>query len=245
MGFLSMKKSLFITTLSLFISSCGLEMSKEISDRPKSNVNYLNENEANRIPIHSSKGWVHDLTFYLDELAHQDVEDGLKKAAKQWNDALGKNFLTYGGKTSLEEYNRQGLYSSLNDDITMIIVEDDWSVKTKKEVDIIGTTVWENDVNDESVISKGDIRLNAETYLFIDTTKEYSSDDSVWEDPRIPVDPETVLVHELGHLIGIDHTSYFQDENSIMNPQTNIGMGYSNRKLSSYDKYLVKEIYKK
>jgi predicted Zn-dependent protease len=57
------------------------------------------------------------------------------------------------------------------------------------------------------------------------------------------VDAETVLVHEFGHLLGLDHVEVEADPESVMHAKTYIGPNMSFRSLSDGDVNNIRQVY--
>jgi predicted Zn-dependent protease len=101
----------------------------------------------------------------------------------------------------------------------------------------LATTIWENDGQSDAIV-KGDIIMNAELYQFVDAMEDQDTDSN-----RDIADSESVLVHELGHLIGLDHVSLEKDSLSVMHAQTQIGHQISFRDLSPADMANIRTLY--
>ena len=120
----------------------------------------------------------------------------------------------------------------------MVYYEHNWSSSTAKSSTTLATTVWENATDSDRIV-KADVILNAETYTFLDSLNTIPK--SVDEN-RI-VDAETVLLHEFGHLLGLDHISEDADSDSIMHAKTFIGPNLSFRNPSSGDIAHIRQLY--
>ncbi len=102
----------------------------------------------------------------------------------------------------------------------------------------MATTVWQNsDYSDEIV--RGDIIMNGEMYMFQDATWSPILDGSI----SVIADCESILLHEFGHLIGLQHIDEGEDNESIMHAQTFIGHNVYDRDLSSKDEFNIRQIY--
>ncbi len=96
-----------------------------------------------------------------------------------------------------------------------------WAYNTGKSSSILAITVWNGN---GGTLTEADIRFNRDSYIFGDAT----SDGNLYEDEseKTIVDMRSVLLHELGHVLGLGHTP--EEEDSIMYPNMNIGPDSSN-----------------
>ena len=145
-------------------------------------------------------------------------------------------------KGGCEQENKKGsnfasLYEPLDDAQNGHYYDFNWNQATGKPASVLATTIWENDPSDSTAIVKGDIRYNAEFYIFGDALKEFS------EGKRTIVDMESLALHEVGHLIGLSHIDENADRYSVMNPSLFIGEGMMTRRLSEADIARVRSIY--
>lgn len=181
--------------------------------------------------------WQSQVRISLDSELPGHVVAAISVGIEVWNNAVGFDLITMAGWA--ENPRGESLYSSLDDDETVVYFEKNWINTTDKSDATLATTVWEVDSENPSMIVKGDIILNAEVYSFVDAL-----DHEFEDDPNLRyVDSETVIIHELGHLLGLGHTDSSVDERSVMLPKTAIGLGVAKRNLSSNDGSAIKEIY--
>lgn len=186
--------------------------------------------------VHSKKGWQEQIAIKLHDDASDEVEDGLTAAIGVWNEAVGRDMITYRGRTSAAR--ADSLYSSLDDNETVVYAEPNWQATTGKSEDILGTAIWENLPEDANTIYKGDIILNAETYHFDD------AQNSALAKVDNLADAESVLIHEIGHLLGLNHVSSETDPYSIMAAYATIGFRQSHRQLSAGDLERIRKVYR-
>ncbi|SME87905.1 matrixin family metalloprotease [Pseudobacteriovorax antillogorgiicola] len=198
-----------------------------------------NTDDQGGVAFHSSTGWTGSVTFFVEANAPDQIVEASENAAQTWNDAVGYNVLSFGG---IAESDRgEELYTSLDDTMTVVYYEESWLDTTGKPSTTLATTVWENAAGSDEIV-KGDIILNAEIYAYQDSTVVPDEDDEV-ESTSYVVDTETVLLHEFGHLLGLDHVTVDEDENSVMHPKTFIGLYMHSRELSEGDAFNIQELY--
>lgn len=223
-----MRISLII--LAIKLCSCGVETQQYSIDETRNG----SVTSSAGVAFHSATGWVNSVNFYVHESAPDQMVEAADSAAQVWNDALGWDVLSFAGVTGDDR--GDSLYSSLNDYNTVVYFETDWSSTTGKSSGTLATTIWENSSGSDEII-KGDIIMNAENYDFQDAAAaDYDAGYNL-------VDSETVLIHEFGHLLGLDHVSEDDDGDSVMNPKTFIGPQNYARELSAGDSDNINSLY--
>lgn len=216
------------------LTSCGGGQQREISER-RSDLNA--EIELTSSPYHSSNGWQKKIELYVDVEANDDIVQATLNAIDKWNDAAGREIIKYQGRE--EDSSVTSLYAPLNDQRTVLYTVSNWRAATAKDKAVLGTTVWEDDVSDEQTIVRGDILLNTEEYLYQDASKE-ATDPTRTNDV---VDAETVVIHEIGHLLGLNHVDFDLDPDSVMHTHATIGPNQYQRVLSESDISLIQRLY--
>ena len=172
-------------------------------------------------------GWRDTVVLKLHDKVPSHIYGAAVNAAESWNKALGFELVSVNGYFSGER--GDDLYASLGDDTSGIYFEDEWYDKTGKKDTIIATTVWEVDPDNRSKIVRGDVILNSQNYEFGDSLDKSLASNTNW-----PItDVESVLLHEIGHLIGLAHSS--EDESSVMLSSASFLNGVTRRSLSAGD----------
>lgn len=218
-------------------AACGTAGSRHIADDPATTSQVADASAASNAPIHSQSGWAAPVNFFLATGAPEYIVEAVTRAAHTWNDAIGRDVLIYKGRVPLERTGN--LYDSLDDEKTVVYYERAWTTTTTKPRTTLATTIWENDTTSHEAIVRGDIILNGQTYLFQDSTQKAVT---AGREADI-VDSETVLLHEMGHLLGLDHTTQTDDPDSVMHSHTYIGPNIFKRDLSEGDKGNIRSIY--
>ncbi|RZA26529.1 MAG: matrixin family metalloprotease [Proteobacteria bacterium] len=229
-----MQRLLFILTVATTMIACGQGGTRQSTDDTyKSGANASNSSDP---AFHSLIGWKKNVPFYVSSDAPDAVVEAAQSAAATWSDAVGQVVLTFAGVSVSTRGN--DLYASLDDEATYVYYEPRWTATTSKSVTTLATTVWENANNSEQIV-RGDVILNAQTYDFVDAMGNLPR--NIDED-RV-VDAETVILHEFGHLLGLDHIDEDADSNSIMHAKTFIGPNLSFRTLSDGDTNHIRKLY--
>ncbi|MBC7660338.1 MAG: matrixin family metalloprotease [Chitinophagaceae bacterium] len=230
-----MLRMLLCLTLASVTVACGSANGtrRSISETTSQTANSSGSSTSG---FHSLTGWQKTVPFYISSQASDEVVEAAQNAAATWGDAVGQVALKFAGiGTSTRG---KDLYASLDDNKTFVYYEDNWTTTTGKSTTTLATTVWENATDSDRIVS-GDVILNSQTYTFLDALKTIPKGVN---ETRV-VDAETVLLHEFGHLLGLDHISESTDSDSIMHAKTFIGPGLSFRTLSDGDTSNIKKLY--
>lgn len=230
-----MRISLFVPFISISIvqNACG-----DVTERR--HIDEATFKQENIVlassPLHSPNGWQTTVRFHVQATSPDHIIEASIAAAASWNDALGYSIIAFDGV--LETERGSDLYASLDDNDTVVYYEKNWLATTGKPATTLATTVWENDRRSDRIV-RGDVILNSEIYLFQDST-EAATDETR---KNYIVDAETVLLHEFGHLLGLDHVSENDDLESVMHAKTFIGPHMHSRILSGGDRSNIRSIY--
>jgi len=225
----------FLLSGNIFFLGCGRDGDRlhAIEETASANRNGIASETA---PFHSFTGWQKAIPFFVDSTAPSNIIEAAETAASVWNDEVGREVLTFSG--SIDKSRGSSLYSSLEDEITVIFYVLEWEKSTGKPDGTLATTVWQNAADSDRIV-KGDILLNADVYAFVDSLAITTS---MWQGKPV-VDSETVLMHEFGHLMGLEHVSIEADPDSIMHAKTFIGPKVVARQPSELDLTHVKSLY--
>jgi ssRNA-specific RNase YbeY (16S rRNA maturation enzyme) len=210
------------------------------------NANHLGLSEEARgvSAVHpdADRSWkAFPIPLGLDSAFSRTDRQQIQRAIGSWNQALG--FEAIAIEESLPCNDRfPDLYSRLDDQANCLSILRDWR-KTKKSENVLGTTIWlsqKSGPGAETVTA--DIILNAEHYLFMDANDE-DEIASADESPLEIVDLESLLLHEFGHFLGLNHQNPNQAGDSIMKPSVETGAHVSHRQLARGDVTEIQKLY--
>lgn len=199
--------------VAVMLTSCGsLEELREISDDPR--VKAVTGGK-------DSPMWAAPQPLYVSHDATQQTAEATHNATRAWNDAIGRVVVYYAGRQDGVAVTE--LFAPLRDNVSVVYWLTDWEKQTGKSVTTLGTTVWSESMG---LMSKADVLLNADYYDIVDAEVEYG------------VDAESLLLHEIGHMLGLDHSDMKGD---VMLPT--MGIGVTARELSDNDRKRITNLY--
>ncbi|CAN5498229.1 hypothetical protein BH10BDE1_BH10BDE1_24000 [soil metagenome] len=142
--------------------------------------NFVMSNDSQRV----SWGPAAPVILYVDSSVPSEFFGSIQNAVNTWNQTLGREVLKIGGWSSAYPKEAQ-------DGVNVIYFIKDWS-DTIRDKQAITTIHWAGDR-----IFEADIRVNGNPSHF-----DYFSGPTV-----VPnrVDFESLLLHELGHVLGLEH----------------------------------------
>lgn len=157
--------------------------------KAEEDCNFVMSSQVQRV------SWKNDLpvTMYIHSSVPSEYKESIRLAAAQWNYKLGKTFFMI--QDGLESLNAESSKDSLN----VIYWKNTWEASRSNEQ--ARTTIhWRGDK-----IIEADLNVNAKDNVFA----------SFGEIAPGKVDFVSLMVHELGHVMGLQH---IQGEESVMNP---------------------------
>jgi hypothetical protein len=157
--------------------------------KPEEDCNFVMSSHVQRV------SWKNDLPviMYIHASVPSEYKESLRLAAAQWNYKLGKTFFSI--QDGLESLPAE----SSKDGLNVIYWKNSWEPSRSSEQ--ARTTIhWRGDK-----IIEADINVNAKNNVFA----------AFGEIAPGKVDFVSLMVHELGHVLGLQH---IQGEESVMNP---------------------------
>lgn len=148
---------------------------------PQTTCNFVMSNEAQRV----SWGSEAPVILYVDSSVPSEFFGAIQAGVNTWNQSLGREVLKIGGWSSAYPRERQ-------DGVNVIYFKRDWS-DSISDKQAVTTIHWAGDR-----IFEADISVNG-------NPKHY---EYFWGPQVVPgrVDFESLLLHELGHVLGLDHS---------------------------------------
>lgn len=192
--------------------------------------------------IHAPQGWEKlPVEFYTGANLSADQIKQLRVAMATFEWALGWSAGALFAYKGPHPANRTGdsfpdLFSSLEDQFNGHYADFDWD-KTRKNAQVLATTIWANAERSSEAIASADVRFNTQYYNIGDSYRILS------DGQREVVDMLSLALHELGHLLGLQHIEEDVDSTSVMNPRLFIGEGLAQRRLSRGDILRLQKVY--
>lgn len=222
------------------VVSCGM---------PEKVIQFNDFNGDVNQPIVFSNGWGQNYSYPVTinistaiTSENSNLADYIQNAVNTWNNAIGRTILAVRtGVVTKTGNDFKGLFSVLQDSHHALYYDKlsgsngGWLSNTGKPSTTIATTVCRAT---QGTILNASIRFNRDIYYFDDITTSYNS-------AQIIADMESIILHELGHLLGLGHVT---ETNSIMfstyTPGHTFGSSYSSvRCISTSDLTRIRSIY--
>lgn len=185
-------------------------------------VDAHNNNDADFLDLRWSNSDL-PIKIYISNSFEVSVQNAIINAMETWNNAIGFNVLEYEIVDDIYDYT--SIEAFLNDGFSSVAFPTMWPAES---VNALASTSFARIGNR---IIKGDVMFNT-------TNPNYSFTASLPLNNK--VDIESVVLHEFGHLLGLNHVETSEDNNSVMNPV--FGKNQLKRVLSDKD---VENILKK
>lgn len=188
---------------------------------------------------------IHDINgVYMDFAEYESIVEGTLIAVDTWNKAAGKTLLKYGGTIGKPQPKRAS--DALSDDDLVVYMQSDWIGSfIGKENEIIATAYIYASC-DGKAIEASDIFLNTQMYYFFDTKKYTDMPDAykgLVRGQRKIIDVASVLIHEIGHSLGLNHIPEARCPDSVMIPTIRVGVHESKRDLTQTDIVNISDLY--
>lgn len=167
-----------IITGLILVQACGRDLPSEVSCNFVQNQNLQRVSWNQNVPV----------DLYLDNSFPQEYEPAVRAAIAEWNkvgkSSRGKEFFRLRGGSP-------GSSTPQQDSYTKIYLLNTW--EDEKQTEQARTTIhWSG-----SQIYEADVRINEKDFdFYISDTPDYSK-----------VHLESLLIHELGHVLGLAHTT--------------------------------------
>lgn len=199
----------------------------------KSNQNYTNASD-----FHSKLGWTESLPipYYISKDVPAKNAEQIQIAILTWEKAVGKKLFDFKGRDErgANSFPDGQLFSPLQNPINSQYFFPQWTQKTLKDDSTLATTIWYNGEKKETIVRASTL-YNTQHYILGDALTESG------EGKKEIVDLISLAIHEIGHLLGLNHN--VTDKFSVMNPLLTIGEGATTRRLSRGDINRSRSIY--
>jgi hypothetical protein len=184
-------------------------------------------------PIVYTNGWGNvNYPIRIDlstQITNEDstLQVQIQNAITTWNSSIGRNILTLRANfltavgndfRSLDDpgfffLNGNPIYGFYYDQ--MVGNLGGWLQNTGKDSDVLATTIC---IGLGNTIQSAAIRFNRDDYVFMDARSTGTHPAHA----QIPIDMESLALHELGHFLGLGHVT--GEEDSIMSPSMPAGL---------------------
>ena len=152
----------------------------------------------------------------------------IDRSAEVWNEALGQRAVVF-IYDQTPNIQWQDPKESLFDDLFGLYKQLSW------KFDDVGPTVlaYTGTLSLNGTIQKADLIFNFDNFIFADVEAPPAHTNYV--------DFQSVLIHELGHFLGLSHVTLSEDSSSVMLPTLRKAEG--RRLLSNGDLYRIRNLY--
>ena len=168
----------FLTITLLTVIACERKLPPQESCNFVQNSDQLRVSWGSKLPVR----------LYVHHSVPKEYYGAIERAVKQWNDGLkqGRELI------HIEGWGTTGLETPGRDGYSVIYWLSDW--EASKPTEQARTTIYWTG----NRIYEADMRINAHNFTF------YGAESS---DSIVGVDLESLVIHELGHVLGLAHTT--------------------------------------
>jgi len=157
------------------VPKLGPETAEKLATASEKSCGFVQNSYGQRVSWKKSL----PIKIYVDPSFPPEHDPVLKQAAKKWEDVLGRTLFLF---------ERAPLNSpSAKDNRNVVYWANPWS-ETNKNLQAVSALSWSN-----NQLVEADVKVNAEHYRFSSILSATS------------VDLESLIVHELGHVLGLTH----------------------------------------
>lgn len=213
-------KKIVLISLAFLLSACGKSSDTEYyyDNHPHQAFSYRSW-DSQSFPLHIQV-----------PASMQTYEDQIIRAGETWNEALGQTvFIFHFGTIENTQWTKPN--DPLKDGFFGLFQQINWVFAEIGS----GVLAYTSSLSQNNQILHADIIFNFDNFNFAD------HDFPPTELNGNYIDFESVLVHELGHFLGLGHMKIDEDPSSVMLPT--LGKGAARRQLSEGDMQRVRSIY--
>lgn len=180
----------------------------------------------------------------IDFVEHESIVEGTELAVRAWNNAAGKQLLVFGGLIDKQQPMKSS--DALSDGDLVVYMQSNWNDSFISKTPNILATAYIYDSCDGKTIEASDIFLNTQQYYFYDNVKYAGVQDDLRglaKGQRKIVDAASLIIHEIGHSLGLGHTPEKSCPESVMIPTLRVDPNYAKRDLAKTDVANIIDLY--